>query len=220
MRNIFKAAVVSIIAVMPIMLQGQVNTDGSMPQYHFDKFNVGEVVMTNGKSQSMQLNYNIITGSMVFIRGGQYYDLVNPELVDTIKLNNCKFIPDRKVFHEVLFSGPVDLFADYKGNLQLPSKQVGYGGTSELAATDNISSIQNSTGFYNLPLPSDMAVKTSTVFWIRKGNDMFDFLNEKQFLKIFPDKEAQLKSYIKGNKLKFNNNADLIKLVKYCITLQ
>jgi hypothetical protein len=48
---------------------------------------------------------------------------------------------------------------------------------------------------------------------------MVSFENEKQFLKLFPEKSDQLKSYIKENRLKFEKQEHLIKLVKYCSSL-
>ncbi len=219
MRNFIKAATVAVLTAIPAFTTGQTNSDGTMPQYLFDSFSNGKIVRKDGKTETMLLNYNIVTGYMVFVRNDQYYDLANPEMVDTIIIQNCKFIPAKKVFYEVLFSGTIGLFADHKGSLQAPAKEAGYGTTSELAATDILSSINRSSGIYNLPLPREYLVKKSVVYWISKGNDMFDFVNEKQFLKLFPDKATELKTFIKTNRLKFYNQSDVVRVISHYVIL-
>ena len=41
------------------------------------------------------------------------------------------------------------------------------------------------------------------------------FINEKQFLKIFPDKESELKSFIKRNHIRFDRSEDVKTLIRY-----
>jgi len=44
---------------------------------------------------------------------------------------------------------------------------------------------------------------------------MLSFTNEKQYLKLFPDKAEGIKEFIKKNRLKFDNYEDLIQIVRY-----
>jgi len=48
-------------------------------------------------------------------------------MVDTVYLNDSKFVPEGKIFYEVLLSGPIDLFIQNKGDLMPAGKPVGYG---------------------------------------------------------------------------------------------
>ncbi len=60
--------------------------------------------MKGGKTNTATMNYNTVTEKMVFISNDKYYDLTNPETVDTVILNGCKFVPVGKSFYEVLVS--------------------------------------------------------------------------------------------------------------------
>lgn len=196
-------------------LFGQSNQDGSMPQYLYEDFGKSTVLMKNGQVQTPQMNYNMITGMMVFFRADKYYDLMNPEMVDTVFLNDSRFIPVGKAFYEVIVSGPVSFFIQHKGSLLPAGKEVGYGGTSQVASTDQISNITLSSGQYNLRLPPAYIVRVAPVFWIRRDNEMSSFETEKQFLKIFPGQEEQIKTFMKENKLRVSRPADLATIIKH-----
>lgn len=214
-----KLLAAALIYSMPLSLPGQTTSDGSMPQYYFENFSQGEVRMKNGQIQTPSLNYNTVTEKMVFMRNDKYYDISNPEMVDTVIIQDIKFVPEGKVFYEVLISGSPSLFVQFKGELLPAGKPVGYGGTSQLASTVYLSSVDLSSGRYNLPLPSDFIVKITPVYWIRKDNEWFNFMNDKQFLKLFPEKSGELKDFIRKNRIKIDNKEDIIKLVNYCYKL-
>lgn len=218
-REIARISAVVLLSAMTMIINGQANSKGEMPQYLFPGFNKCDVLMNGGQINSPVMNYNIVTQKMVFITNDKYYDLTNPEAVDTVRLNGCKFIPVGKAFYEVLLSQPIALFIQHKGTLMTAGKQVGYGGTSQTASTTYISNIELSGLQYNLELPDDFIVNSSTVYWLRIGDKWSDFTNEKQFISLFPGKEAQIKSFIRENRIKIDKPDHLTKLIKYCATL-
>jgi hypothetical protein len=218
-KKSFRFSLLCVLIFNTIILSGQVRKDGTMPQYLFSEFTASDILMKSGQTQKPVLNYNVITEKMVFTRDDQYYEITNPEMVDTVYIQNRKFIPVGKTFYEFLLSGPLELYIQHKGSLLPAGKPAGYGGTSQLSSTNYVSSIKLSGNQYNLPIPSDYEVNISTVFWIKRGADWLDFSTEKQFLKLFPGKESKLKSFIKENRIKVDRPADLVKLVKYCGSL-
>ena len=209
----------ALFAAIPASILCQTTSDGSMPQYYFLNFTQGKVIMKNGQVQTPMMNYNTVTEKMVFTRDEKYYDLSNPEMVDTVIIQDIRFVPAGKVFYEVLITGPAALFLQYKGELLPAGKPVGYGGTSQVASSTYVTTVDLSGGRYNLPLPTDFTVKISPVYWIRRNGGMVSFLNEKQFLNLFPDKTDKLKAFIRGNRIKIDRKEDVIKLVNYCTGL-
>ncbi len=165
------------------------------------------------------MNYNTVTEKFVFDKNGLLYDMMNTELIDTVYLDNRKFVPVGKIFHEVLVEAPICLFIQHRSSLQSPGAPAGYGGTSQVSNTKSYSSIELESGRYNLNLPSDFTVRPDPVYWVRKGSTYDSFINEKQFLKIFPGREEELKKYIKQNKIKFDKIASVVILVNHCNTL-
>ncbi len=198
---------------IPEYLYSQTTSYGSKPQFLFTDFNMSQVKMKNNQVNTTLMNYNTVTERMVFIKGNKYFDLTNYQMVDTIYLNDRVFIPVGKVYYEVLLSGPVSLFVQHKGKLR--GKPAAYGRTSDVSSNYYLSSINVTEGMINLPLPPDYVVELTTIYWIRKDNEWFNFSNEKQFLKLFTEKVAQLKSFIKENRLKIDKPEHLKKLVDY-----
>jgi hypothetical protein len=218
-KDLIRISVVLFFSGLPVFLQGQVTSTGEMPQYLFGEFSKCDVLMKGGKINNTTMNYNTVTEKMVFINNNTYYDLINPEAVDTVMLNGCKFVPVGKSFYEVLVSQPIALFVQHKGTLAPAGKAVGYGGTSQTASTSYISNIQLSGQQYNLKLPSEYVVNPANVYWLRIGDKWSDFINEKQFISLFPDKASVIKSFIKENRIKIDKPKDLELLVRFCATL-
>jgi len=193
----------------------QTTADGSMPQFLFQEFSMGRVKMKNGQVQNSILNYNIVTEKMVYENGKDLYDMTNTELIDTVFVQNSMFVPSGKVFFEVLLAAPVSLFVQHTGSVMPPGAPAGYGGTSQVSSTKKLSGVELSSGYYNLKLPKDYQVQINPVYWIRAGKEYSSFINDRQFLKLFPEKEAELKKYIKDNRIKFSRQSDIVKLTWY-----
>jgi hypothetical protein len=194
----------------------QHDSDSAFPQFLFPGFSQATLKMKDGNSQVLEMNYNKVSGKMVFKRNGKPYDLLNPEVVDTVYLQNVKFVRFGQAFYEEIFAAPVSLFLNHKGSLVSTGKPSGYGTTSQTSSISSLSGISTDNGYYNLELPPEFTVKDDPVYWIRKNNDWFSFTNIKQFLKIFPDKENDLKEFIKNNHIKIDRRDDLINLMSYC----
>ena len=68
--------------------------------YLFPVFTKG-IVITKGGRQEANLNYNMIIEQMIFEQKGKYLALDHLETVDTVIINNRKFIPSGNVFYEL-----------------------------------------------------------------------------------------------------------------------
>jgi hypothetical protein len=205
-----------ILILCSIQICAQTEPGQNMVQYLFPGFVKSVVKMKAGKDLYLLLNYNTVTETMVFLQNGQFFDMQNAEAVDTVYLNNKKFIPFENVFLEVIVNGAIPFYFQHKGSLVDPGKPSGYGGTSELAASNYISSLSRSTGYYNIKLPSGFNVIQSFVNWVRVKSGMTSFINERQFLKIFPDKAVQIKQFMRKSGIKFYEGDDMVKLGTYC----
>jgi hypothetical protein len=195
-------------------VSAQDSSEGSTPQYLFKQFVSGTVRMKNSQNQTQVLNYNTVTEKIVFIKDDKYYDLMNPEAVDTIIIEGRKFVPVGKSFYEVLYSGKIPLYIQNKISLLPPGKPAGYGGTSQSSSSEYVSSINQDGIQWNLKIPSDYTVMPRSVYWIHRGTEWLDFTNEKQLLKLFPDKAGVLKERIKSDKIKFDKPEGMVELMK------
>jgi hypothetical protein len=215
---ISKSGISLTVLLFGIIFETRAQTEEfkDLPQYLFPEFSSCTLKMKAGNNLSILLNYNIVTGKMVFFQKNQVFDLVNPEMIDTAFINTKKFIPAGKVFYEVIMEKPAALFIEHKGKIQEPGKPAAYGGTSQVSSSNYISNLPNNSSVYNLKLPDEYNVKSEQVYWIIINSTKYNFVNERQFAKIFPGKEADIKAFVKKNKLKFENPEDVIKLVFFC----
>jgi hypothetical protein len=158
----------------------------------------------------------MVSEKLVFEQKEQYYDLTNPEQVDTAYIQNRKFVPHEKEFVEVIYQGKYPLYIQHKAALQDPPRPGAYGTTSELTSSNYLSGYQTNVGYYNFKLPAGYTIKKGPFYWIRKGEEWYKINSEKQVPKIFPENEAQIKNFIKANKIKADRADDMIRLAVFC----
>lgn len=202
------------------ILYGQPKKPAQMLQYLFPEFSSTQVILKGMQSKSTMMNYNIVSERMVYLQDGQYFDMTNSEMVDTVYIYQKIFVPFGKTFFEMLQNKPIAFFIQHKGILEEAGVPSGYGGTSKTTASNYLSNFNQSKMSYNLGIPENSTVTVSNIYWIRKDDNMLDFQNEKQFLKLYPDKSDLIKTFIKKNRLKFERPDDLIQIVNYSSALK
>lgn len=189
--------------------------NNKLSHYLYPEFSKAKVKMINGKINEASMNYNTLTEEMVFDQNGVMLAMDQLQYVDTIYLKGTKFIVVGKKFYELVVKAPVSLFIQHKRNISSAGSPVGYGGTSQTASVTSLSSLQNSGGVYKLSLPDAYNITEASVNWIRTKDNWYNFMNERQLLKIFPDKSADIKTFLKNNHIDIKEGQDLVKLVMY-----
>jgi len=215
--NSFKKRAIFVISLVCVVIQvkAQPDSTANLPQYLYPEFTRCFVKMKSGESHTALMNYNTVTGKMIFYQSGVLMELATPETVDTIFLQNAKFVFHEKAFLEVLVNAPISLFIQHKSDLSSSEKPSAYGAESQTSASTSVSKIYNDKA-YTLKLPENFKVIPSSVYWIKMKNDMFKFTSERQFLNIFPSKVAGIKKFIHQYDINLKKQDDLIKLVNYC----
>jgi hypothetical protein len=205
---------VGVILILPV--KAQTNADGDSPQFLFQDFVTGKVILKNGLSQSAKLNFNTVSEKIVYKKENEVYDIINIRMIDAVIINDRTFVPFGNTFHELLLIAPIPLLVKHKGEILPPGKTVGYGGKSLVSSVETLTSVNLPRGYYNLKLPVDYSVKIEKIYLISVDGDLCRFVNERQFLKIFPEKVTELKEYIKQNHIRFEKSSDIIKLIIHC----
>ncbi len=183
-------------------------------QYVFNEFNPGTVKMKSGETYNQLLNYNNLTGEMIFVNNGKYMAIASPENVDTIYINERKFIPLNNKFYEMLLNTDEPLLLEFTYKINEPGASTGYGGTSTTAASTPLNSLISSGGAYDLKLPDDFKVIPGYTYWIMKDGKLEKFSSAKQLIKIFPGKKNVINDFEKKSNSNFSNKKDIILLIK------
>ena len=82
--------------------------------YVFPEFVKGTVLQKGGGVVEAVLNYNTITQEMMFAQNGSNMVMDQADNIDTIYIENRKFIPARSVYLEKLTDTSVPLYIQYK----------------------------------------------------------------------------------------------------------
>jgi hypothetical protein len=205
-----------LIIIAGLRANTQTATVQAPQQYLFPSFSKGVVKLKTGKEANLILNYNMVSEKLVFEQKEQYFDLSNPETVDTAYIQNRKFVPHAKEFIEVSVTGDFPFYIQHKADLQAPPRPGAYGTTSELTSSNYLEGMQTNVGYVNFKLPEGYTIKSSLFYWIRKGEEWIKINSEKQVPKIFPESEEKIKKFIKENKIKADRTEDMIKLGIFC----
>ncbi len=182
--------------------------------YLFSGFEPAIVYLNTGNVQQIDLNYNTLTEEMVFVKNGQYLALANLTSIDSVLVQKRKFIPQSGRFYEEILAGKTPLYLQNKNKLIVAGKSTGFGAT-QTSAVDNISNIFSSGKVYNLELGNEYKLLSENAFWVVKNGEYLRFNSMKDAEKAFPEKQPELKQFVKGNKIKFNDREKLIELLVF-----
>lgn len=183
--------------------------------YLLPEFSKGTVLMKSGVKNSALLNYNALTEEMIFDTHGKKLAMAKLEDIDTVFIENRKFFPMQNKFVELIYHGKYELYACRKAGIIDPGKPVGYGGTSQTSSVTSYSSIISGGQAYELALPEGIKTNPTTDYWLKTEGKPVLFLNLRQLSKQFENKADLFKKYVKENKVKYEDEARLIELIKF-----
>jgi hypothetical protein len=124
-----------------------------LSHYIFPEFVKGTVLMHTGIKNIALLNYNALTEEMIFDTNGRKLAMDKLQNIDTIFIENRKFLPYQNKFVELIYHNKYELYAAHKCKLVDPGKPSAYGGTSQTSATTAFSSFSAGGQLYELSLP-------------------------------------------------------------------
>jgi hypothetical protein len=215
MKKIILFFSLAILANAAIPVNAQTDSAVNLPNFLLPRFTKSIIKFKTGSARTAMLNYNVVDQEMVFMQPDAYMVLENPELIDTVNIDNRKFIPFKKEFYELVLNGPIELFIQHKVNLEIPGTATGYGATSKTLAPSEFRQVYGPRGSINLRVPDEYKLTDDSHYWIRRDMVMEKFSNKRQFLKLFKNKEKQLNQFIDQSNIDFKKTDDVIKLVQY-----
>ncbi|HTH31855.1 MAG TPA: hypothetical protein VL946_10965 [Lacibacter sp.] len=210
----FNYFIVIVFLLCTSLKAQQTNKPGAILHYVFDTFQAGKVQMKSGELFERRLNYNTITGEMIFEDKGKYLAIKEPQKVDTVFIAGRKFIPEDNVFYELILKAAYPLFQQFTGKLVEPGASVGYGNASATTNAVSINLLRRNGQAYEMKLPDDYQVVPESTFWIVKNRKYQKVSNAKQLIAVFPEKREWITEFIKTNKTDFLNRSDVLLIVK------
>ncbi|GAO41547.1 hypothetical protein [Flavihumibacter petaseus] len=187
----------------------------TVSHYVLPAFQPGKVLQKNGSETTASLNYNALTGEMIFDAGNsRYLAIAEPEKVDSVFISGRTFIPREKLYLELLVKGNYPLAVEHTCSLIEEGNNVGYNLSSNVSASSPLRSMMQNGSAYGLKLPDGVTVKSGKAYWgFRKGR-WEKVSSFSQLGKVYADKKAEIDKAVKEKKLSFNKEEDLLNLVK------
>ncbi|GEO07796.1 hypothetical protein [Segetibacter aerophilus] len=123
MKHVF-VAVCLLVSINSLRAQENGYTAPINP-YVFPTFVEGTAKQKSGEVNKALFNYNTVTEEMIFDQGGKQLALDKIENIDTVYIEDRKFIPFGNVFYEVATTGKIPLFIQHKMQLIPPGNNSG-----------------------------------------------------------------------------------------------
>ncbi len=168
-----------------------------------DKFYEGRVVIDNKVYKDVFLKYDIFNQQVLLLiqqpAGGHKQIILNNLRIDEFEING-------RIFHKYTFPHTRALFYQVIGN-------------DEMACFYHFrkQEIPRAIDQYTLSEFTEVQ-KKSYLHW---QSELHAFKGTRSFIRIFPDHQPQIKSYIRQNKLRVRklNDAQMYWLISYCNSL-
>jgi len=188
-----------------------------LDQYLFPEFTTGTVLMKSGVRSEFELNYNTVTEEMLFEDRGQTLAIGYTEqlLIDTIIIQDRRFVLLNNKFVELLYQSNYVLFAENNCRILDRGKPTAFGGTSQTSAASAWGTIKSSGGIHELNLPEYYELKPYSEYWLRKNGILKKFSNFNELFKLNSGKKGAIRKFIKENSIEFEDRNDIVKLIKY-----
>jgi len=185
--------------------------------YLFPQFTQGTVQMKSGIKQKTTLNYNSLTEEMVYEDLGKKLAIADESFnkIDTIFINNKRFIPIANKFLELIHHSKFNLFVEHKCKVTPPGKTTAFGGSSQTSTSIAVPSISYGGMRYELKLPDGFKVHPYIYYWVMKDGLSQRFTNLNQLKKIYRTKKDIFDKYVKQHDIKYKNQEDITQLVIY-----
>jgi len=214
-----KISLPMLLMIFSIFTAGaQTEAEKNHPNLLMPEFKDGIIKLKTGKSYSVPLNFDKVNQNMVVRKDGQYWVLEEISGVDTIIVEGRRFIIDQGKYSEVIVNSPISLFVRHISKLESVGSTIGYGAKTTTASITHVNKLYG-TEPVSLEVPDNFRVVDTPEYLVRVNGNWIRISNRKQFLKAFPGKEEQLKSFVTQNGTDFKKLEDLINLVYYSNTL-
>lgn len=185
--------------------------------YFFDDFKEGEVRFKNGLKSKEKLNFSFFYNQLCFLepRTDMIMLAKDVDKIAAISIDGRVYCIIGKNFYEIINDKPL-VQVQYKKNVRKVSKGA-YGTTTETAAVESFLSKDSDNRWKRNEndISSLKIGNLEQIYSIHKDGKIEQFRTSKQFQKLYPGHENEIKKYIKDNSIKFDDNQKILELVEY-----
>ncbi len=207
-----------------VRVLGDTSLEKILPQemlFHFDNFREATVIREEGVENTVRLNFNLYTRQILYLSSGQQaLVLSRPYEVERIKIGDAVWEPVDAGFGELLYyDGTNKLFRVKRTTITDVRREGGFGITSSISATTNVTSHADASGAIEEVLPAghyDFETRESYRLVVNGRSYSAD---ARGFRNAFPGNNRDIRRFIRDNSIDFDKKEHLLKLIKFCSEL-
>jgi hypothetical protein len=176
--------------------------------YEQEQFIPGTIYTTEQQCyKEIPLRFNIFSGQMEFQKvPGENYEIDHPEKIDSILIGEDKYI----------YTSFQSNSKPQKGYLKVLSE-----GLPSLLVSMKVSFRKaEPPGLYKDPVPAGFERAQDQFCLLFPGREALPFSGKKELFEILGSFQNELDQYIKENKIRFNKQGDLIRLMYFYYSLK
>jgi hypothetical protein len=189
--------------------------------YRFASFNEGVAYFKNGDKTMSRFNYHVLNQEVQFISSnGDTLALADPLSLKYIIIDtNLFYYSDGYV--EVIMNDEA-MKLGRKLRLSVSGEKIGaYGQASPSGSIRTPNRLLIGNNGNNLSINQDLVIqKQYSFYWLDQYNTVLKATKANLLKLVAPDKKNSIEEYLKKNKIEFNNEEDLKKLLQYSLTLK
>jgi hypothetical protein len=183
--------------------------------YRFPQFSKAILFYKGGTQKAgQQFNYNILSATMQFIDpAGKIFNIDDPANIDSVVFENTVFVYNDGFMEIVSRTGSIMLLK--KIIIKTREEKIGaLGLPAQSSPIDNISIYSAETNAYNLTINADVVVTENVSWYWMDNNRTLLKASKGNLLKLLPaGRQGAAETYIKENKINFENENDLKQLM-------
>lgn len=192
-------------------------------RYRYKDFLEGFVFDADGKPTKLsKMNLQIVSGTLEVIQENGDTVVLNDKtiLYKNILIRSDFFLcTEKDGYFNILGKGePAKLVSKLRwtiiGRDQVENTGIGQGAYSSRTESTRPDPVTN------LPIKNEYLVyKKIMTYFLMDSKENTDFVSKANFVKMFPNHKKEIKEFINKNEIDFDNEQDLKKLHKYCVSL-
>lgn len=188
--------------------------------YRLPQFTDGIFTLKNGTKARARFNYHIGNGEMEYIsQKGDTMAVGVPDDLELITIGeDVQYIYNNKAYLEIIADRKPAMLAKKIRIIVENDRKGGYGESAPASSQINYKNFTLSTGL--LQLTHDLSIlKTTSYFWLDDKHNPQPATKKNLLRLMSKDKQAKLEAFIDENKINFNNEDDLRKVLYHAETL-
>lgn len=184
--------------------------------YLFPSFAEGSAKVKSGGQSIYKMNFNMLLCQMQFIN--EHGDTLNidPAEIDSIIVNNKTFFYKKGYYEVVADFDSVKLLVLRNVKYE-PVKTGAMGLPSHGNSIDSYATLRDENDTKQLILNEDLDIYLESTYFLAKKNGDMVTATKSNFLSSFKKNKPDIQQFIKSNKLNFNKESDLEKLLDFCV---